>query len=41
MEEDGLVLDDKRVAGIIALDFNTSILKDKININGELAKAFC
>src|SRR4030095_11125650 len=39
-KEDGLVLDDKRVASIIALDFNTSILKDKININGELAKVF-
>jgi hypothetical protein len=36
----GLIIDEKRTASIVALDFNTSFLKNKINVTGELAKTF-
>jgi hypothetical protein len=37
-QEDGLTLDVKRRASVAALDFNTSLLKNKLNINAEVAK---
>lgn len=37
-QEDGITIDEKRNAGIVALDFNTSFLKNKINITAEAAK---
>jgi hypothetical protein len=39
-KEDGLILDEKRNATAIAIDFNTSLLKNRINIVGEAAKVF-
>jgi hypothetical protein len=36
--EDGLLIDIKRNASILAFDFNTSLLYNKINITGEIAK---
>lgn len=37
---DGLIIDNKRSVSIAALDFNTSLLKGRLNITGELAKVF-
>ncbi len=37
-EEDGLKLDNKRKATAMAVDFNTSLLKNRINITGEFVK---
>ncbi len=34
---DGLVIDEKRSASVLALDFNTSLLKGRLNITGEYA----
>ncbi len=39
-QEDGLVLDSKRTVHVAAVDFNTSLVKNRINIIGELAKVF-
>lgn len=39
-KDDGVVLDEKRNASIVAIDFNTALLRNRINITGELAKAF-
>lgn len=39
-KEDGLVLDNKRSASVIAVDFNTSVFKDRLIFTGELAKVF-
>jgi hypothetical protein len=36
--EDGLVIDNKRSATVMAVDFNTSQFKNKLNITGEFAK---
>jgi hypothetical protein len=38
-KKDGLILDQKRNANIIALDFNTSLLKNKINLTGEIMQS--
>lgn len=38
--EDGLILDDKRSASVLAVDFNTSLIKGRLNITGEFAKVF-
>ncbi len=38
--EDDLELDDKRLASVAALDFNTSFFRDRLNLNGEVAKVF-
>lgn len=37
---DGLVLDSKRSINVIALDFNSSFLKNKLNIAGEVTKVY-
>lgn len=37
---DGLVLDSKRSINVIALDFNSSFLKNKLNITGEVTKVY-
>lgn len=39
-QADGLILDSKRSASIIALDFNTALFKDRLNINTEIAQVF-
>lgn len=39
-KEDGMILDSKRSMSVIAVDFNTSFVKNRINISGELAKVF-
>ncbi len=39
-KKDGIVLDSKRSVSIVAVDFNTSLFKDRLNINGEFAKVF-
>lgn len=39
-KEDGLILDKKRQASILAIDFNTSLANNRIAITGELAKAW-
>lgn len=39
-QEDGLRLDDKRSASIVAVDFNTSLMKNRLNLSGEVAKVF-
>ncbi len=39
-EEDGLILDSKRSMGVVAVDFNTSLAKDRLNMTGEIAKVF-
>ena len=33
-------LDHKRLATVAALDFNTSFFRDRLNLNGEVAKVF-
>jgi hypothetical protein len=38
--EDGLILDKKRNATVIALDFNADVLKDKLKVTGEVAKVY-
>lgn len=37
-KENGLVIDNKRNASVLAIDFNTSVLKDRLTFTGELAK---
>ena len=37
-KEDGLILDSKRSASVLAIDFNTSFYKDRLTFTGELAK---
>ncbi len=37
-KEDGLVIDDKRSASVFAVDFNTSLFKNRVNITGEYAQ---
>jgi hypothetical protein len=37
-QEDGLVLDNRRNATAMAVDFNTSLLKNRLNITGEVVK---
>jgi hypothetical protein len=39
-KEDGLVIDNKRSASVFAVDFNTSIFRNRVNITGEYAKVF-
>lgn len=39
-KRDGVIIDKKRKANIIALDFNTTLFKNKINIVGEVANTF-
>ncbi|MES2382016.1 MAG: hypothetical protein V4538_13300 [Bacteroidota bacterium] len=37
-QKDGLTIDNKRTATAMAFDFNTSLLKNKLNITGEVVK---
>ncbi|MEP7265493.1 MAG: hypothetical protein ABI772_13390 [Bacteroidota bacterium] len=37
-QEDGLVIEEKRNAHVMAVDFNTSLINNRINITGEVAK---
>lgn len=39
-KEDGLILDNKRSASIIAIDFTTSVLNNRLTFTGEFAKVF-
>lgn len=39
-KEDGLIIDNKRSASVVAVDFNTSVLKDRLTFKGEFAKVF-
>jgi hypothetical protein len=39
-KEDGLILDQKRSASVLAIDFNTSLFKNRLEITGELAKVW-
>jgi hypothetical protein len=39
-KEDGLILDSKRNASVIAVDFNNSVLKNRLTFTGEFAKVF-
>jgi len=39
-KEDGIVLDEKRNATVLAFDFNTSFVKNRISVIGEVAKVF-
>jgi len=39
-KEDGLILDSKRSLDVVAVDFNTSLAKNKLNITGEIAKVY-
>lgn len=39
-QEDGIILDKKRKMSVIAIDFNTSLFKNRINITGEIVQAF-
>lgn len=39
-QKDGLILDSKRSMTALALDFNTSFAKNRLNITGEIAKIF-
>src|SRR6218665_24622 len=39
-QEDGVILDNKRKASVVAVDFNTSLIKNRLNITGEAAKVF-
>src|SRR5205823_4211007 len=39
-KKDGTVIDKKRSANVIAVDFKTSMLKDRLNITAEGAKVF-
>jgi hypothetical protein len=38
--QDGIILDSKRSLHVLAFDFNTALLNNRINITGELAKVF-
>ena len=38
--EDGLTLDDKRSVHVFAIDFNTSLIKNRLHITGEIAKVW-
>jgi hypothetical protein len=37
-KEDGLIVDEKRTVSIVALDFNTSLLQNRLHISGEVAR---
>lgn len=37
-KEDGLIIDEKRNATVFAVDFNTSLFKNRLNITGEYAQ---
>ena len=37
---DGLIIDQKRSASVLALDFNTALLNNRITITGEVAKVY-
>lgn len=37
-KSDGIILDARRSASVIAFDFNTSMLRDKLNLTGEWAQ---
>ncbi len=39
-KKNGLIIDDKRTASIFAIDYNTSLFNNKLNITGEVSKAF-
>lgn len=39
-KQDGVILDSKRSASVLAVDFNTSLIKNRLNITGEVAKVF-
>lgn len=39
-QSDGIILDEKRKVQILAVDFNTSVFKKRINIVGEAAQVF-
>lgn len=39
-KRDGLIIDDKRKANILAVDFNTSFFNNRLNITSEVAKTF-
>jgi hypothetical protein len=39
-KEDGLTLDAKRKASVVAVDANTSLLKNRLNVTAEVAKVF-
>ncbi len=39
-KEDGLILDSKRSLNVIAVDFSSSLAKNRLNINGEIAKVY-
>ena len=39
-KEDGLVLDNKRTASVVAIDFNTSLFNSRLNITAEASKVF-
>ncbi len=39
-KEDGLILDNKRSASVVAVDFNTSALKNRLTFTGEFTKVF-
>lgn len=38
--KDGLIIDSKRSVSVLAIDFNTSILKDRLSFTGELVKVY-
>jgi len=37
-KQEGLVLSNKRSVRVLAVDFNTSLFRDRLNVNGEVAK---
>ncbi len=37
-QDDGIIFDSKRHAGVMSIDFNTALLKNRINITGEFAR---
>ncbi|MEX2594101.1 MAG: hypothetical protein WD426_15105, partial [Anditalea sp.] len=37
---DGLILDEKRSSSVLAVDFTSSLLNDRLNFTGEVAKVF-
>lgn len=39
-QEEGITLDEKRHMSVMAIDFNTSLLKNRFTITGELANVF-
>jgi hypothetical protein len=38
--EDGIILDSKRSINVFAIDFNTSLFKNRLNITGEMVEVF-